>query len=173
MSIEAQLGSNLCQECAKPMANFRNGLSQEYVAAEAHVGRRSLCRYEVNPEKANPQVILSLARVYQNNEMIEWYCTDVCEIGKIKHCKMKANDLATAGLRWLKELQDVIAVKDLLISILCDGRIDSSEIHDLLLIMKEIDELEGAVHALRIKVSHEVDKLQGKEKPPARACRRF
>lgn len=148
------------------LAEVRNEahLSQECAAAEAHVGRRSLSRYEVMPERANPQVILSLANVYHNNEMIEWYCTDVCEIGKKKHCKIKVNDLATAGLRWLKELQDVINVKDRLITILCDGKVDQSELNDLKMIMREIDELEGAVHALRIKVSHEVDKLQEKGK---------
>ncbi|MBU2701662.1 putative transcriptional regulator [Sporomusaceae bacterium BoRhaA] len=147
------------------LAEVRNEahLSQECAAAEAHVGRRSLSRYEVMPERANPQVILSLANVYHNSELIEWYCTDVCEIGKNKHCKIKANDLATAGLRWLKELQDVIAVKDSLITILCDGRIDSSEVATLKAIMKEIDEMEGAVHALRIKVNHEVDKLEHKK----------
>jgi DNA-binding XRE family transcriptional regulator len=140
-------------------ARIDAGLSQECAAAEAHVGRRSLSRYEIMPEKANPQVILNLARVYQSDEMIEWYCTDICEIGKIKHCKIRANDLAIAGLRWLKELQDVNAVKDRLLSILCDGRVDSSELEDLLLVMKEIDEFEAAVHALRIKVHHEMDKL--------------
>lgn len=149
------------------------GLSQECAAGEAHIGRRSLSRYEDVPEKANPQVILKLAEIYNSQELVEWYCTNVCEIGKEKHCKIQVNDLSTAGLRWLKELQDSVAIKDRLLSILCDGKIDAAELPELHGIMSEIDELESALHALKIKVSKEVDNLTKKEKPPVLAHRRL
>ncbi|MDU2064378.1 MAG: hypothetical protein E6713_06000 [Sporomusaceae bacterium] len=167
-----QFASDLAQECT--MVDFRNGagLTLEKAAAAANYERRTVARYEKTPEKANPLAILTLAKAYHSDEMLEWYCTEVCDIGKEKHCKMRANDLAAAGLRWLKELQDVINVKDRLIAILCDGRVDASELNDLEMIMREIDELEGAVHGLRIKVSREVDKL-AKEKPPVLEHRRL
>jgi predicted transcriptional regulator len=55
-------------ECAM-MIDFRNGagLSLEKAAEATHYERRTVSRYEKYPEKANPQAILALSRVYQSN----------------------------------------------------------------------------------------------------------
>ena len=155
------------------LASVRNelGWSQERAANEAQIAKKSLSRYEICPESASPEKILSLSKAYQNEELLEWYCTDICAIGREHHCKFVVNDLASSVLSLLKELGDIGAYQSKLISITCDGHIDTSEVSDAQAIMGEIEHLERALHALKSKFAREFDNLE-KGKSPARQCRR-
>lgn len=153
------------------LAKVRNdlGWSQERAAFEAGIGRRTLTRYEIAPQSAQPDKIMRLAEAYNNPEILEWYCTEVCEIGSIYHCKMQVNDLSSAVLTLLKEMNDVQDLQGKLISISCDGKIDKNEIPDMEHIMEEIEQLESALHALKCKAAKF---MPLKEKSPVLAHRR-
>lgn len=144
------------------LAGVRNdlGWSQERAAAESGVAKRTISRYEINPEVATPRKVLKIAEAYQNSEIIEWYCTEVCAIGKEHHCSFKINDFSTSVIAFIKELGDLVKQQESLISIACDGQIDQTELEKLNLVMLEVEHVERAIHALKNHVAHEVAKLK-------------
>ena len=155
------------------LAEARNeaGLSLESTEDMTNVPRRAIAKYEVHPEEAPPERILKLSETYKNPEILEWYCTDICPVGKTQHCKMVSNGLTGAAMSLVAETMDIQAVQQLLMKITCDGQIDSSELSDMEKIMTEIEHVERAIHALKIQFAKEVSRLE-KEKSPVRTHRR-
>ncbi|TWH48506.1 helix-turn-helix transcriptional regulator [Sporomusa sp. KB1] len=155
------------------LADARNeaGLSLECVSEITNVPRKAISKYEVAPEEAPPERILKLAEAYHNKDVLEWYCTDVCPIGKEQHCKVVVNGLTSAAMTFLTELDDVQSIQKLLMRVTCDGKIDASEIEDTEKFMTEIEHIERAIHALKSKVAQEMDRLE-KEKSPVHQHRR-
>lgn len=147
------------------------GLSLECAAELTDVPRKAISRYEVSPEEAPPERILKLSAAYQNKEVLEWYCTDICPIGKEQHCKIVVNGLTSAVMTFITEMDDVEELEKLLMRITCDGKIDQAEIADMKKIMLEIDHVERAIHALKAKVAKELSRLE-KENSPVRQHRR-
>ena len=155
------------------LADARNGvhLSQERASELSDIPKKALAKYEVYPEEAPPERILKLSQTYKDPEILEWYCTDVCPVGKTQHCKMVSNGLTGAAMSLVAETMDIQAVQQLLMKITCDGQIDSSELGDMERIMTEIEHVERAIHALKIQFAKEVSRLE-KEKSPVRQHRR-
>lgn len=147
------------------------GLSLECAAELTDVPRKAISKYEVCPEEAPPERILKLSEAYKNKEVLEWYCTDVCPIGKEQHCKITVNGLTSAVMTFITEMDDVEELEKLLMKITCDGKIDPSEVADVDKIMTEIDHVERAIHALKAKVARELSRIE-KENSPVRQHRR-
>jgi len=147
------------------LADARNGLhwSQERASAEADIPKKALAKYEVYPEEATPDRILKLSQTYQNPEILEWYCTDVCPVGKTNHCKMVSNGLTGAAMSVVAETMDLQTLQHLLMKITCDGRVDANELGDMERIMIEIEHVERAIHALKIQFSKEVSRLENEK----------
>lgn len=152
-------------------ARSEAGLSLESTSELTDVPRKAIAKYEICPEEAPPDRILKLSEAYQNKEVLEWYCTDVCPIGKEQHCKIKVNGLSSAVMTFITEMDDVEELEKLLMRITCDGKIDQSEVADIEKIMSEIDHVERAIHALKARVASELSRLE-KEKSPVRQHRR-
>ena len=155
------------------LAEARNeaGLSLESAAELTDVPRKAISKYEVCPEVAPPERILKLSEAYKNKDLLEWYCTDVCPIGKEQHCKIVVNGLSSAAMTFLTELDDVQSIKKLLMRVTCDGKIDATEIEDTSRFMAEIEHIERAIHALKSKVAQELSRIE-KARSPVRQHRR-
>lgn len=155
------------------LAEARNELhlSQERASELSDIPKKALAKYEVYPEEATPDRILKLSQAYKDPEILEWYCTDVCPVGKTQHCKMVSNGLTGAAMSVVAETMDLQLLQHLLMKITCDGRIDVNELADMERIMTEIEHVERAIHALKIQFSKEVSRLE-KEKAPVRQHRR-
>ncbi|MBP2635516.1 MAG: hypothetical protein H6Q72_1423 [Firmicutes bacterium] len=155
------------------LADARNELnwSQERAAEEAELPKKAIAKYEVYPEVATPARILKLSETYKNPEILEWYCTDVCPVGKKQHCKMVSNGLTGAAMSVVAETMDLQLLQHLLMKITCDGRIDTNELCDMEKIMIEIEHVERALHALKIQFTKELSRIE-REKSPVRQHRR-
>jgi len=155
------------------LADARNGvhLSQERASELSDIPKKALAKYEVYPEEAPPERILKLSQTYKDPEILEWYCTDVCPVGKSCHSKLVVNDLSGAAMKVIKETDDLHGLSKLIMEMFWDGKIDESELIDLEKVMTEIEHTERAIHALRAKVAQEMARLE-KEKSPVRQHRR-
>lgn len=63
-------------------ARDKAGMTQEQAAMKAHIGKRSLQKYEAGECMPPPDVVLSLAKEYGQPEMTQRYCRSYCAIGQ-------------------------------------------------------------------------------------------
>lgn len=63
-------------------ARHKAGLTQEEAAIRAHIGKRTLQKYEAGECLPPPDVVLALAKEYKQPEMTQRYCRSYCAIGQ-------------------------------------------------------------------------------------------
>lgn len=125
------------------------GFSIQEAAWQLHVGSRTLTNYEQGYTIPPPEVVLNMVKLYNCPELTAKYCAKICPIGQVyAHC-YERNNMATTVLSLLKEFTDVEKLKDKLIAIACDNRLDESEIPEFRDILKEAIELEKAIGELK------------------------
>ena len=63
-------------------AREQAGLSQEMAAYMLHMDRRTLARIEQNPSPLEQTLVLMMAEVYRQPNLIMRYCAQRCPIGR-------------------------------------------------------------------------------------------
>ena len=124
-------------------------LSREEAAHRIFVGTRTLADYELGRTIAPPDVVMKMAQVYQEPALPADYCAKVCPIGQVlAHC-VERSEFAVTVLRLLKEFTDVEHLRDNLIHIASDGKINPHEVDEFTAIMRELVELERQIGELK------------------------
>lgn len=130
-------------------ARNATGLSREEAAHRLHVGSRTLACYELGETLAPPDVVMGMSQVYDDPTLPADYCAKVCPIGQVlAHC-VERSEFAVTVMRVLKEFSDVEKLRDNLIKIASDGRINPHEESEFKSIMKEMVELEQWIGELK------------------------
>ena len=125
------------------------GISREEAAHRIYIGTRTLADYESGRTVAPPDVVMRMAEVYGEPTLTADYCAKVCPIGQVlAHC-VERSDFAVTVLRVLKEFADVERLRDSLIQIASDGKINPHEVDKFETIMKEMVELERWIGELK------------------------
>lgn len=146
---------NICFQCRKEAAKYNDRLSSREGAAEMlGISVSSLAGYELGITKVIPvDKIVLMAELYNAPELMTWYCTSECPIGRnlpIPSGKVSSVERTTMAL--LKQLrdEDVQKVKETLIDITADGEITNDERPDLAEILEYLDGLIKAAGELRL-----------------------
>ncbi len=130
-------------------AREKAGLSREEAAHRLFVGTRTLASYELGETVAPQDVVMRMAEVYKDPTLPADYCATVCPIGQVlAHC-MQRSEFAVTVMRVLKEFADVERLRDSLIEIASDGRVNPHEEAEFTAIMKEMVELERWIGELK------------------------
>ncbi len=125
------------------------GITREEAAHRIFVGTRTLADYELGRTIAPPDVVMKMAEVYQEPTLPADYCAKVCPIGQVlAHC-VERSEFAITVLRLLKEFADVERLRDDLVHIASDGRVNPHEVEDFTAILKELVELERQIGELK------------------------
>lgn len=124
------------------------GLSINIAALELNIGTRTLVNYENGHTATPPEIVLSMANVYDQPTLAAKFCSKQCPIGQIYAHSLEEKDLASSVLTLLKEFNDVKKIKDQLLDISADGEIDSDELPIMEHILKELVELDKAIDTL-------------------------
>ncbi len=125
------------------------GLSREEAAHRIYVGTRTLADYELGKTVPPPDVVLRMAEVYQEPELTADYCKKTCPIGQILAHSLDRSEFAITVLRLLKEFADVERLRDDLVHIASDGKINAHEVEEFKAIMKEMIGLERQIGELK------------------------
>lgn len=124
-------------------------LTREEAAHRIYVGSRTLADYELSRTIAPPDVVMKMAEVYEEPTLPADYCAKVCPIGQVlAHC-VERSEFAITVLRLLKEFSDVERLRDDLVHIASDGRVNPHEEDEFKMIMKELVELERQIGELK------------------------
>ena len=130
-------------------ARNATGLSREEAAHRLYVGNRTLASYELGETIAPPDVVMRMSEVYEEPTLPADYCAKVCPIGQVlAHC-VQRSEFAITVLRLLKEFADVERLRDDLVHIASDGRVNPHEVEDFTAILKELVELERQIGELK------------------------
>ncbi len=125
------------------------GISREEAAHRLYIGTRTLADYESCRTVAPPDVVMRMAEVYREPALPADYCSTVCPIGQVLAHSINRSEFAVTVLRVLKEFADVERLRDNLIHIASDGKINPHEANEFKAIMKEMVELERSIGELK------------------------
>lgn len=124
-------------------------LTREEAAHQIYIGTRTLADYELGKTVVPADVVMRMAEVYREPTLPADYCATVCPVGQVlAHC-VERSEFAVTVMRVLKEFSDVEKLRDNLIKIASDGRINPHEESEFKSIMKEMVELEQWIGELK------------------------
>lgn len=63
-------------------ARLKARMTREEAAFRLHVAVRTLYGYEKGHRIPPPEVVCSMANVYDNDHILNWYCLNKCPIGE-------------------------------------------------------------------------------------------
>ncbi|MBP2657269.1 MAG: hypothetical protein H6Q69_301 [Firmicutes bacterium] len=127
-------------------------LSLEVAGPALGMDRRTLSKME-NGHNMPPRelfTILNMAGVYTQPELPLKFCSTMCPIGKYQGLCIEQRDLSSATLLTVSKLRQAQDERDMLIDIVSDGKIDSSEQPMFDRIMGSFKDVQHAIQSLYI-----------------------
>ena len=113
-------------------------------------------RIESGKFTAHPDEILLMAEKYKAPQLCNAYCTEECEIGRRYVPRAEQKELSRIVLEMLASLNRLQGLKEQLIELTADEKIDRHEIGDFVAIQKELEDLAASVETLRLWVDQKV-----------------
>lgn len=108
---------------------------------------------KIESEKTIPKAdeIMIMAEAYNRPELRNYYCANVCEIGKVHKPDIKIKDnLSNIVLEMIASLNSMKNKQERFIEIAADGVIEEEEIKDFVHIQEELDRITMTVETLQI-----------------------
>lgn len=98
-----------------------------------------------------PEDVLALSLAYNKPELRNYYCCEVCEIGKKDAPHVEdADNVHKILVGMAVSLESINSKKMRLMEILADGKVDDSEIPDLNKILDELEKISMTVEAIQL-----------------------
>lgn len=114
------------------------------------VSERRLEEIELGNSTPHPEEILEMAKAYKSPELCNYYCSNVCAIGKVSVPEVKLASLPEIVLKMVATLNQLENERNCLIQITEDGVIADDEISDFVRIQKELDKILITANALKL-----------------------
>lgn len=129
----------------------------DYTRAEASnkmstISEDRLEKIENGKLTVHPEDIVELAEAYKQPELCNWYCHEVCGIGKRIVSKPENMDLTRAVLEIMNCINEINSQKDRMVALAADGQITQTEQAEFSEIYKQLDQLANSVESLKIWV---------------------
>ena len=113
-------------------------------------------RIESGSHKIRTSEVCAMADLYHDPTLYNFYCTNVCEIGKKYIPKIETGELQKIVLKMLSSLNSIENTKNRLVDIAVDGEISDEEIDDFVHIQRQLNEISITVEALKLWVDKEI-----------------
>lgn len=126
------------------LARKNAGLTQEQAAELLNISVRSLIDYEAGVTVPNGDIVCSMVKVYKARWLGYEHLRQSSDLGKLILPPIKIEDLAKAVLVLQKESSDVEAIKNSMITIACDSKVENHEEQRWREVTKEVFEMAGA-----------------------------
>lgn len=113
-------------------------------------------RMEAGSREIKPSEVCAMADLYYDPTLYNFYCTNVCEIGKKYIPKIETGELQKIVLKMLSSLNSIENTKNRLVDIAVDGEISDEEIDDFVHIQRQLNEISITVETLKLWVDKEI-----------------
>ncbi len=98
----------------------------------------------------HPEEVLVMAKKYKAPELSNYYCSNICPIGKQYVPEVKIQALSSIVLNMVDSLNEAQDSQKRLISITADGVVDDAEIDDFVDIQENLERISITVKALQL-----------------------
>lgn len=134
------------RRCRNIYRKARNsaGLTQEQASERLNISSRTLAKYESDEIVPNADIVANMIEVYRINWLGYEHLRQSSELGMQVLPLIDFSDIAKSVLVLQKESTDVESVKNCMINIACDSRIEGHEVNRWSEVTKEVMELAGA-----------------------------
>lgn len=148
------MNENVYFECRKMAANHNERLNNRAGAAELlGVSESTLAHYELGITKSVPvDVIVMMAELYGTPELKCNYCKYECPIGKSLPIATEIGSIESITVRMLNGLNEtkLDVIKQKLLEIALDGKVDDKEREELTEIVRGLNGLYEVISELRM-----------------------
>lgn len=104
----------------------------------------------------HPEDVYQMSKAYGDAGLCNYYCSQICQIGKEYVSPIIAKDLSQITIEILASLNALHKEKDRLIEIVADGRIEGDELEDFASIQEELEQLALTVDSLQLWVNNTI-----------------
>lgn len=131
----------------------RLNLTREAAAAKLKfISADRIEKIESEKTIPHPEEVLEMSKCYNNPALCNYFCSQVCPIGKEFVPLITPKSLAQITLEMLSTLTTLNKEKDRLIEITVDGQISDDEMNDFLKIQNELEQMSEAIDSLKLWV---------------------
>lgn len=120
------------------------GLTQLDAAEKLNVSVRALSNYESGSTVPHSDIVADMSEVYETRWLGYEHLRKSSNLGMNILPEIDFSDIAKSVLVLQKESSDVESVKNCMINIACDNKVDDHETHRWSEVTKEVRELAGA-----------------------------
>lgn len=124
--------------------------SREKAAEQLGIDRTRLARIELGSVSPFPDEVAAMARVYNCPELCNYFCSTDCPIGRGTVKRVEMDDFDRLSLKVLGALKDVGALRDSLIEISEDGKVNDCEREEFNEILESLEKIATTAQALSI-----------------------
>lgn len=139
-------------------ARLCSGFTQDDAAEKLNISTRCLSSYE-NSKTPPDDIVVSMIELYGVSWLGYQHLKLNTLIGQKYLPEINIDDLSLSVLRFQKEYKDIEKIKDSMIEIACDGRIDTKEKNAWGIVTKEVEDLISAALSIRFMQNKKPSKL--------------
>lgn len=127
------------------------GLSREKAAEKLEaVSPERIEKIESGKCAPYPEEVLTMAQKYGKPSLCNYYCSNLCPIGKEYVPEIQTKELSAIVLEMLASLNAVNKKQERLIEITADGKVDNAELDDFIAIQQELERISVTVETLQL-----------------------
>lgn len=142
---------NIFYKARMEAASYNDKLSSREGASEVTgVDRNRVAYTELGTINPYPEEVLIYSDAYNAPELLNYYCSNLCPIGKETVDYIRSGSLEQASLQLLASTKHISNIREELIEIARDGVIDNCEKEKMQLILEKLRQASNDIHALEI-----------------------
>ena len=123
------------------LARDSAGITREQASEKINSSVRSLADYETGKTVPGDDIVCLMIEVYNTQWLSYKHLQQSSKVGQRYLPDIELTDLPKSVLRFQKEVNDLSRVKDDMVEVACDGRIEEDEMHRWSKAKKEVKEV--------------------------------
>lgn len=136
-------------------------ISREKASELTGIDINRLETIEKRRARIKPDEVDTLARVYNEPNLRDYYCSMDCPLGGNDKAYMPPSELPSITLQMLASLNTANSLKDRLIEIASDGDVSEAELDDFRAIQEELEKIADAVKSLKLWAEKNIESIRG------------
>lgn len=155
-------GSNVFNSARYDAARFNERMSSREGAAETTgIERSRLARIELGTTSPYPEEVILLADAYNAPELMNYYCTNLCPIGRRIAPKAECHQLDRMAIKILSSLDGLKGLGKVMVRIAADGKVTQNEIPELNRILDAFNQAAKTAAEMQIWMTKYVKEEKG------------
>lgn len=133
--------------------------SREGASEETGIDQKRLQRIEIGTLEPYPEEIMLMADTYHAPELLNFYCTNACPIGRRTVPQAELQEIDRLTVKFLNALGNMRGLDEDLLLIAKDGKVSNDELPKLKNLLKAVKQMAGIAYEMQLFI----DKQKGEE----------